>query len=381
MKLYKKDSKGGIRGLEIYGEGDEIVQISGRIDGKQVENRSKCVAKNLGKSNETSPEQQALLEAESRITKKLDQGYFLTLDEVESEVVMLPMLAKDYKKESRKIDWGNCFVQPKLDGMRCLVFIKKGKVTFMSRSGKEITTLDHIKEDLRGLNDMVLDGEMYAHGESFQTNMKKIKKYRKGETEEVKFHVYDKIDTLGFINRYEELVNLFKEHKFKHIELTPTYVLKDGDKSLKTYHEGFMSEGYEGSIIRWGDEGYKLNGRSSNLLKYKDFIDEVYKVVDIIPSEKRPDHGVVSVQLNKKKYYNVSPSGTTSNLSDVPFDGYDVYDYPTFECGMKFSHEEREEILRNKDTYIGMMGEVRFPEVSEFGIPRFPVCYGFRLDK
>jgi DNA ligase 1 len=176
MKLYKKDSKGGIRGLEIYGEGDEIVQISGRIDGKQVENRSKCVAKNLGKSNETSPEQQALLEAESRITKKLDQGYFLTLDEVESEVVMLPMLAKDYKKESRKIDWGNCFVQPKLDGMRCLVFIKKGKVTFMSRSGKEITTLDHIKEDLRGLNDMVLDGEMYAHGESFQTNMKKNQK-------------------------------------------------------------------------------------------------------------------------------------------------------------------------------------------------------------
>ena len=48
---------------------------------------------------------------------------------------------------------------------------------------------------------------------------------------------------------------------------------------------------------------------------------------------------------------------------------------------MKFSHAEREEILQNKDQYIGQMAEIRFFEYTEDGLPRFPVCHGFRLDK
>ena len=48
---------------------------------------------------------------------------------------------------------------------------------------------------------------------------------------------------------------------------------------------------------------------------------------------------------------------------------------------MKFSHKEREEMLTNKSDYIGMIAEIRFFEYTDDGIPRFPVCYGFRLDK
>ena len=48
---------------------------------------------------------------------------------------------------------------------------------------------------------------------------------------------------------------------------------------------------------------------------------------------------------------------------------------------MKFSHAEREEILKNKNRYIGQTGEIRFFEFTDDGVPRFPVCVGFRLDK
>jgi hypothetical protein len=48
---------------------------------------------------------------------------------------------------------------------------------------------------------------------------------------------------------------------------------------------------------------------------------------------------------------------------------------------MKFSHAEREEILINKENYIGKKAEIRFFEYTDGGIPRFPVCVGFRLDK
>ena len=33
MIIYKKDSKGKIRSLEIYADGDEVVQTSGLVDG------------------------------------------------------------------------------------------------------------------------------------------------------------------------------------------------------------------------------------------------------------------------------------------------------------------------------------------------------------
>ena len=53
-------------------------------------------------------------------------------------------------------------------------------------------------------------------------------------------------------------------------------------------------------------------------------------------------------------------------------------EYGSFSCGMKFPHEAREEILRNKHMYIGQIAEVRFFEFTDGGLPRFPICYGFR---
>ena len=45
------------------------------------------------------------------------------------------------------------------------------------------------------------------------------------------------------------------------------------------------------------------------------------------------------------------------------------------------SHQEKEEMLSNKDEYIGKTAEIRYFEESEDGIPRFPVMVGIRLDK
>jgi len=354
MILYKKDSKDKIRSLEITTKDNLVVQVSGLLDGKKVTTKSECIGKNIGKSNETTPEEQAILEAESKYKKKLDEGYFKTRDEAENEVVVLPMLAKDYKKESKKIDWEkDVYVQPKLDGMRCLAIIKNGQVTFMSRKGKEITTLDHIKEDLIGLEDQVLDGECYAHGLTFQENMKLIKKYRDGETEKVKFHNYDIISDCSFTIRNIKLQTLHDSNSFNHIVPVDTQVIDD-ENQLKTKQSEYIGLGYEGSIVRHGDESYKLNGRSSSLLKYKDFIDLACEIVDVKPSEKRPTQGNFTCKLK---------------------------DGRTFSTGMRFSHEERENILTNKTDYIGKTAEVRFFEYTDENLPRFPVTIGLRIDK
>jgi len=350
-KIYKLDSKGRVRVLHVYTSGTDLIQESGLVDGSLVEHRITCLAKNVGKSNETTAEEQALAEANSKIINKMSTGYFHTIEDAEDNEVLLPMLAKDYKKESHKVEYP-CFVQPKLDGMRALGYTNK----FISRKGKEILNMDHILEELNKLKlNAPLDGELYAHGKSFQENMRLIKKYRPGETEEIKYHVYDYADLdLSFEERHKVIDSHILPilNDLKYITLVPTVLIKS-ESDLKKIHIKSLRLGYEGTILRWGDAGYKSKSRSSNLLKYKDFQDLACTIVDVEPSVKRPEQGQFICE-----YKNVS-----------------------FGCGMKFSHKEREDILTNASDYIGKTAEIRFFEYSEDGIPRFPVCIGIRLDK
>ena len=341
--IYKKDSNGKIRFLEISAKEGTVIQTSGVVGtDNPVTNISQCEPKNVGKMNSTTAEEQAVLEAASKLTEKMRLGYFETMEEAEAKggsSFLLPMLAKDYKKEAKKVKFP-CYVQPKLDGMRSLY--DNG---FISRTGKTVDTLGHIViPDTQGL---VLDGELYAHGISFQENMKLIKKYRKGETEQVKYHVYDVVMDAPFSERYLTLAKLVGG--LEHVELVHCQRIHS-EEELITVHQQYLSLGYEGTMIRHSEEGYQVNKRSSQLLKYKDFLDEVYQVIDVIPSESRPEQGIVVC----------------------------TSEYGSFSCGMKFPHEAREEILRNKHMYIGQTAEVRFFEFTDSGLPRFPICYGFR---
>jgi DNA ligase-1 len=349
QRIYKRDSSGKIRYLSISTEGNLVVQESGIVGtNSPVFNRSACEAKNVGKANSTTPEEQAVLEANSKITEKMRLGYFESIAEAQEKGgkdFLLPMLAKDYKKELKKVTYP-CYIQPKLDGMRSLATEDD---SFMSRTGKAIDTLGHIV--LADLEDSVLDGELYAHGISFQENMKLIKKYRKDQTEQVKYHVYDMVIDAPFDDRHTMLLALVERMDNPNIEIVPTYIV-NSEAEMKEYHAQFVSQGYEGTMIRHSDEGYAVNKRSSQLLKYKDFLDEVYEIVDVVPSESRPDQGVVVC---------FSP-------------------YGNFNCGMKFSHFDRKRILAMKHEYIGQKAEVRFFEKTDGGLPRFPVCVGFRLD-
>lgn len=347
--IYKLDSKGRLRFLNIETRGKIIRQTSGLFSSENtVTHSSECIGKNIGKSNETTPEEQAVSEARAKVKAKLEEGYYNTIEEARNEIIILPMLAEDFKKHESKVSYP-CYVQPKLDGMRAL----KKLNTFVSRKNKVIDTMTHIESQLPQFVD-TLDGELYAHGLSFQENMKLIKKYREGETENVKYHVYDIVlPNMQFSERHTLLRTLMREFKPIYIELVPTYLVNRKEELLER-HKEFLAQGYEGTIVRHGGTGYEVNKRSYSLLKFKDFQDLACEIVDVEVSEKRPTHGVFICKLE---------------------------DGRTFGCGMKFSHTEREEILKNKNNYIGQTAEIRFFEYTDDGIPRFPVCVGLRLDK
>ena len=234
MILYKKDSKGKIRFVEIYSNENKVIQKHGIIDGKVVYNESECVGKNIGKLNETSPEEQAILEANAKIVKKLDEGYFKSIEEANNGDVILPMLAKDFKIEEHKVVYP-VFVQPKIDGMRCL----KNKKVLKSRKNKDITTMGHILKEMCE-HEYIFDGELYAHGKNFQENMELIKKYREGESEEVKYHVYDLvIPNLPFKDRYDILEQIINNESLS-VEIPELYALNNSS-ILKPFSYSFIS--------------------------------------------------------------------------------------------------------------------------------------------
>ena len=353
--LYKKDSKGKIRIWKIWTEGAELKQSAGLKDGKLVEHIKTCKGKNIGKSNETTPEEQAKSELESTYQSKFSEGYFKTEAEVASEVVILPTLAKSYNDHKDKIDWDNTYCQRKYDGMRCLAFIKGSNIILKSRDGKIIENMQHITDELSmcSLNtiDLVLDGELWMEG-TFQDNMKAIKKYRKGITENIRFNVYDLVSNEEFQIRNQRIGTIIRSNKFKYVKEVETHKIFN-EKALIDYHKQFISEGFEGTMIRTGSIGDPLNKRSDKLLKYKDFKDIDFKIIDITSNDANPLHGTPHFELDGKQ----------------------------FKAGVKMSHDDRQDLLTNKDQYIGKMANIRYFELTDDGIPRFPVMIGIHYDR
>lgn len=358
--IYKVDTKGKMRYLEVSTFEGALVQISGIVGtDSPIKHEKFCEGKNIGRSNETTAKEQAVSQAESLIKEKMTGEYFSSQEAAENGVVVMPMLAKDFNKEIRKLRWGKetMFVQPKFDGMRCLSFVHRDlPIKMMSRTGKEILGMDHIRKELEGVrarmpldvNLIILDGELYVHGENFQNNMRFIKKYKEGHTERIKYNVYDIV---------EDKVFEFRKVRpyivgFTNLLEVSTYLIKSKEE-LDVWHKEFLKQGYEGTMVRLNNEGYKKNGRSSELLKYKDFLDLSLKIIDIVANENRPEQGTAVFEHN-------------GNL---------------FKSGMKYSHADRIDMLKNKDRYIGKTAELRFFEYSESGTPRFPIMVGIRLDK
>ncbi len=113
--LYSKDSKGNLRVWSIYTEGAEVVVKHGQYMGKIQEKRYATEGKNIGKTNETSPAEQAILEAEAKYVKQLKSGYFPDKDDALNFQEFAPMKCHAFNDHSHKLAYP-CNAGVKLDG-------------------------------------------------------------------------------------------------------------------------------------------------------------------------------------------------------------------------------------------------------------------------
>jgi DNA ligase 1 len=359
--LYHKSKTDAIVQWDIWTEGADICTEYGQIGGKMQLSRKTATPKNVGRANATTAEEQAILEAKAMHKKRLDAKYSLTIEDAKKEV-FLPMLASDFEKRKDKVTYP-VDVQPKLDGVRCLAYWDGGSVKLMSRGGKQWNCCQHIIDELETIlpTDWVLDGELYIHGSTFQEITKLVKKLRP-ESVNVQFHVYDvprakyeetELGGSTWDNRKMSLllIDEFVENCKSVVAVESHYTTCEED--VYKLQSQFLEDGYEGAIVREMDGEYKFGYRSRSLLKVKNFMDEEYKIIGFGTGIGRFEGSVVWICTTEDgKEFRVVPQGTM---------------------------EQRQELYKDANNSIGSLLKVKFFELTDDNIPRFPVGLGIRL--
>ena len=201
-------------------------------------------------------------------------------------------LAKEY---DGKCDWNdNWHASRKLDGVRCLAIVdENGDCKLYSRMGKQLTTLDKVKEAIEATNvtNQVFDGEiclMDENGnEDFQGVMKELRR-KDHQIENPIFMVFDMIHKPEFDNQKGTEILSERLRKLRAwqggrrtnariLRYTEQFVVT-GDGHFNTWSELAAKNGWEGFMVR-KDVGYE-GKRSKNLLKIKKFFDAEYEVID-----------------------------------------------------------------------------------------------------
>jgi DNA ligase-1 len=360
--LYHAGRSGKLYSWRCWSTDDIVHTEYGTVDGLKSYTCKEVVGKNIGKSNETTPIEQAVLKAKSMYTNKLERKYSLT-PEIAVKPVFLPMLAKNYEDHKNKVEYP-VDVQPKFDGVRCLAhWIKNDdgttRVQLLSRSGKEYS-VRHIREAVEAVlpSGFVFDGELYIHGETLQTVNKLVKKHRDGSdgSVQLRFYIYDYFNKsspniIRWESRRDALNIIFETARSPLIRV----VTKTASSEIRVQKllEQFIVQGYEGAIVRMRDGLYEIGHRSPGLLKLKKFFDEEFEVVGHHTGSGNEKDCVV--------WDCISSEGIQFGV--VPMGG----------------RELRREWLKNAESYYGKMFKVKFWSKSEDLVPMFPIGIDFRL--
>ena len=390
--LYKRDKKGKVRAWTIEHDDVSYWTISGIYpDGKMTKTAPTFVEqKNVGKTNETSLEQQVLNEVASKIQYQIDQGF--TYDIPTEEKRFEVSLANKYQDriEKNKLDFPY-IVEPKLDGVRCYIKMVDGEIRMFSRKHKEFVACPHIKENefvkkfFETYPDAILDGELYNHElkDDFNKIVSLVKKSKpKAEDLEesakmVQYHCFDSYypsePQLLYLERKTRLLDIFEQngwvgHHLDDVNKDSFYLIGPGwvhyfiggwklESANEAYNETLV-EHYIKAIVNRGYEGIMLKknvpyffGRSFDMLKYKKFFDKEYRIVDF-------EEG------------NGNLVGIAAAVICKTEDGQ------TFKAGVMGTQDYARDLFTNKDLYKGKMATIVYQALTPIhngkgGVPRF----------
>ena len=399
--LISKDSKGKIRVVEIFYEGDETTRIytiyryTGQFEGKMTKQPEIIVDK--GKATRNIHEQ-VELQFNALVKGYKDKGYIELENEIDnynseelyqllgesptgSNGVVKPMLAKQADKVTNtKIFDKEWLASRKIDGLRCIIYLgDDGKLHTSSRGATnydsamfEILTHPALIKLFKNNKGLMLDGECYHHGYTLQqiNSIARTQKVAK-DLEVLQFYWYDIVDLNNpFKSRLAKMKSIaeelkeygseigwkpdriFKENELR-IQFVPQVEVSGWDNMMKLHNE-YVSEGWEGLVIRDPKRPYKPNGRTNDMIKIKVYKDDCFKVIDKEAGLRGSEDMVFIMEMPDGRTFKAKPFG---------------------------DREQKEEYWINFDKkYKGHIGECKFFYYSDDGIPLQPAFKAFRDD-
>ena len=253
-------------------------------------------------------------------------------------------------------------VEPKLDGIRCFAIVENGEVLLYARSGKLISNFDAtIGKELSQLPNGCYDGEIM--GEDFTALMRQAYRKENVVTDGTYLSIFDFIpmnewktrnSSTPCRDRYESLVTAMTKGDFSFLEVVPRHIVDADYCDIKSLHDEFVQQGYEGAMVKDLDAPYKF-GRGPEVMKLKAFHDVDLKIKRLLEGTGKHSGKLGSVVV--------------------------VYNGVQVQVGSGFSDELRDTIWADPDAFIGRIIEVRYQEVTPDGSLRFPTFVCFRNDR
>lgn len=366
--LYSKNKTGTYQVWSVYVNGSEVIVQFGQEGGKIQSKSTVCKGKNIGRANETTPEQQALKEAESKWTKQRNRkGYRETKEELENMEDRYPMLALDGAKNPNAFVFP-CYYSYKLNGVRG--FVQKdinpatgssSCVRMTSRTAKEFHLPDTVHDELMELMARAgyvrFDGEIYRHRTLLQDINSMLKNRKHPDRETLEFRIFDiPEEGVSFDDRLLVLNMLslqVKELGLKKVRVVPYYKACNIEEAWRAVEQAEYS-GYEGIVTRNPNGLYVFGERSRDMIKLKNMKDSEALVEDIT-KDKNGEGVLRCVWCNKE--------------GDTPLT-------VRFECKMIGSHSTRK--YSKSKGLVGSWITFKYQDLTKAGVPTFPVGMNVR---
>lgn len=366
-------------------KGYTIQRSYGQVQGKTTLSPTIVVDRTKQKRNW---KEQYTLQFNSEVKKFLDKGYKEVekhpneyteeeLNELYGAVttnqygIIKPMLAKQADKvTNQKIYDKEWIASRKIDGTRCLLYYdpEEDVIHSASRGGEHYdAATTHLREDpellevFRNMPHIILDGELYKHGKSLQQISGAARMEKNAyDCDWLEYYVYDLInledmnkpagDRIKLLhsiqNSYGWGFDPFREWKTGElqIQIVPQVFISGWD-AMQELHNEYVSEGFEGLVIRNPDRPYKPNGRTNDMIKIKMYQDAEFEITGLSEGLREEDMCFTLVTEDGKEF-KAKPTGT---------------------------RELKQQYREDLDQLIGKMATVKYFYLSDEGVPLQPV--------
>lgn len=260
-------------------------------------------------------------------------------------------------------------VEPKYDGLRCVVVKIGDEIIYLSRNGKEFHNFSSFDDELRIIGagyDLMFDGEILGcdNDGAFKAIQKQARRKSNIDVSSLRLQLFDVMKHSEFRNlkcdhgqaeRSTLLKVLFKnseERETFNVRRTPQYIAISYEKALK-YYEKCLSQGFEGIVIKDMSAPY-LFKRARGWQKIKPTTTEDLIIAGYKEGKGRLK-GTLGALIVDREGVEISVGGLTDTI--------------------------RAKLWAVREELIGKFVEIKYDAVTPDGSLRFPRFIKMRPDK